>query len=568
MVPGGPDKTATGGLDIRRPGERLLQIRAIEADTCHEMLDSSLSTLSDTATPAAELDAALQALEVQIYLSTAGVSERAVELEERALAAGLVSRARRARLLHSDVLSRRGELEAALPLQLAVLSEAEASGDRMICARAQRMLASTYERLVDVPKSQAAAEAAVNLLAPDDPPCWHSEHMMVLAVFTSSRRRGAPDFSTFDEAVRLARIAGSDVLLLAALNNYAWTALEFSDERGVQLAIEMRELIDGKLEGWAPASVLDTIAVAFLQDGRLDEAAAAAEAAIARVPDVLEPSALPGCMLTLAEVERARGNLEKAEEQLHESRRLALAAQAPEFAALALKGLSELAAAGGDFEEAYNLLRLHLDEWARFQDEKSDARAATLQAIYGAETERRRRLEVEQLADTDPLTGLWNRRYLDRRLSELSGTPVTLALVDLDHFKQVNDSFSHDAGDAALRRVSDLLKLHVEFIKHAFAARLGGEEFVLVIPETGTQEALQLCQRVRAHVQATDWSPVARGLRISASIGLAVDQDGSVARSELLSRADAALYEAKRRGRNRVVDHADLSGASRVSPSH
>jgi diguanylate cyclase (GGDEF)-like protein len=561
MVPRAPDKTRTRTLDIRRQADEPLQIHATPADIGQEMIEAGLSTLSDSATPAAELDAALDALEPEVYLSTVGIAERAAELEAQALAVGLISRARRASLLRSDVLSRRGELEAALRLQLEVLREAEASSDRLICARAQRMLASTYERLVDVTQSQAAAEAAVNLLAPGDPPTWHAEHMMVLAVFTTSRRLGAPDFSTFEEAARLARRAESPILLGAVLNNYAWTALEFSDELGVKLAIELRELIGTELQGRGPSPWLDTVAVAFLKSGRLDDAASAAAEAVARAPETREPSALPGCMLTLAEIERVRGNLDEAERQLLEARRLALAAQAPEFAALALKGLSELAALSGDFEEGYKLLRQHLDEWARFQDEKSDARAATLQAIWGAEVERRRRLEVEQLADTDPLTGLWNRRYLERRLSELSGTPVALALVDLDHFKEVNDRFSHDAGDAALRRVSELLKLHVEFATHAFAVRLGGEEFVLVLPATDTQSAVQLCERVRAHVQATDWSPVARGLRMSASVGLAVDREGTVPRSQLLSRADAALYEAKRRGRNRVVDHADLSGS-------
>ena len=507
---------------------------------------------------AGELDRALSAAEVAIYLSTPGVPELADELERRARAAGLVSRARRARLLMSDALSRRGALDRSLAIQLAVLSDGEGDGDRAVCARTQCLLASTYDRLGDIPKSQAAAEAGVQLLDPADPPNWHAEHMMVLALFTCHRRRGTVDVTTFDEAVRLAREAGDRVLLVAVLNNYAYVALKASDPRGIRLAEQMQTLLDDPGDIATPSPWLDTIAEALLAAGRFDEALDTIEAAIAKAPqDMLEPDALPACMLTAAVIERARGNDAAAEERLLEVRRLAQELGVPEPAAVALKELSEIAAKGGDFEAAYTLLRAHLDEWSRYQTEQSERHAATIQAIYSTQVERERRLAVEQLADSDPLTGLWNRRYLDRRLAELAGQPISLALGDLDNFKQVNDGFSHDTGDTVLRRVSDLLRMHLDSAPHsgAFAARLGGDEFVLVFPGTDSQAARRQCERVRTHVQATEWALSAMALRITMSIGFVSDHDGRTPASVLLSRADACLYRAKRAGGNRIAAH-------------
>src|ERR1700756_3594665 len=111
------------------------------------------------------LDAELARAELDIYTTTAGMEERATELEERARAAELVSRVRRAQLLRSDVLSRRGELEEALRMQIATLTEAELDADRMASTRAHYQLANTYDRLAEQGKALQAAEECVRLLA-------------------------------------------------------------------------------------------------------------------------------------------------------------------------------------------------------------------------------------------------------------------------------------------------------------------------------------------------------------------------------------------------------------------
>ncbi|MDE3132222.1 MAG: hypothetical protein KGL16_13820, partial [Acidobacteriota bacterium] len=261
------------------------------------------------------LDAELARAETDIHLSTDGISERAAAIEARALAADLVSRVRRARLLGSDVLSRRGELEEALRIQLEMLTEAELDADRLVCARAHCLLAATYDRLAEPGKALLAAEESVRLLAPGDPVLWAAEHMMVLALCTSYWRHGSVDYTTFDEALRLGRELGEPVLLLAILNNYAYTALTHGDDHGAATVEEMRRIIRDELSGRCPSAWLDTIAVGLLAAGRLDEAAEISATAVALAPaDLTEPTLVPMCILTQAKIERARGNLGAAAE--------------------------------------------------------------------------------------------------------------------------------------------------------------------------------------------------------------------------------------------------------------
>ncbi len=161
----------------------------------------------------------------------------------------------------------------------------------------------------------------------------------------------------------------------------------------------------------------------------------------------------------------------------------------------------------------------------------------------------------ERQAHEDTLTGLANRRAFDARLAEAvagarcSGRPLCLAVVDIDHFKAINDRWSHAAGDEALKAVAHTLRETAR--ASDTVARWGGEEFALLLPDTELDAALALCERLRLAVQAIDCVGFAPGLRLSVSIGLAGDA-GFGHHERLLSRADAALYRAKQEGRNRV----------------
>lgn len=166
-------------------------------------------------------------------------------------------------------------------------------------------------------------------------------------------------------------------------------------------------------------------------------------------------------------------------------------------------------------------------------------------------------------ANQDALTGLYNRRYFDDTLAremaraKRDGTPVSLMVLDVDHFKQINDSHGHDAGDEVLRHIGQLL---LQSARQAdVACRLGGEEFCVLYPGMAlahaSERAEQLLQRLQGHVIATAAGP----LGVRASIGLAAYPGDAGTGSDLLAAADKALYAAKRSGRNRVVRHAELT---------
>lgn len=165
-----------------------------------------------------------------------------------------------------------------------------------------------------------------------------------------------------------------------------------------------------------------------------------------------------------------------------------------------------------------------------------------------------------ELAVTDPLTGLYNRRYLDAHLrstvarAEATDKPVCVLIFDIDHFKDVNDTHGHDAGDDVLREFSDRLRRGVRGID--LVARYGGEEFLLVMPETDRGFAATVAERLRCEVEKVPFDTRSGSLSVTVSIGIAEWQGGSDTAEALIKRADNALYSAKRAGRNRVVASA------------
>lgn len=167
--------------------------------------------------------------------------------------------------------------------------------------------------------------------------------------------------------------------------------------------------------------------------------------------------------------------------------------------------------------------------------------------------ERSRILERETLED--PLTGIANRRSFDLRLereierSRGSGEALVLAVADLDRFKVVNDELGHLVGDEVLRQSARLLRSHVR--ASDLVARIGGEEFALLLPGMSRESALLLCEEARVAFSREDWSHLHPQLRVTLSVGLAL-WDGESPPSELIARADERLYVAKRSGRNRV----------------
>lgn len=167
-----------------------------------------------------------------------------------------------------------------------------------------------------------------------------------------------------------------------------------------------------------------------------------------------------------------------------------------------------------------------------------------------------------ELAVTDPLTGLHNRRFMTAQLGALvkratqGGDPVAALMVDIDHFKRINDTFGHDIGDEVLREFAVRLATNVRAVD--LACRFGGEEFVVVMPDTKLDDAHRIAERLRRHIAGSPFhlAGLDEPLTVTISVGVAATQGEGDAPDALLKRADEAVYEAKAGGRNQVVAHA------------
>ena len=170
--------------------------------------------------------------------------------------------------------------------------------------------------------------------------------------------------------------------------------------------------------------------------------------------------------------------------------------------------------------------------------------------------------KLQSIAATDVLTGLVNRRQFNLRLNgEIARarrhqTPLSLALFDLDDFKKLNDFYGHPVGDKILRELGKLISQNIR--ECDVAARYGGEEFALILPETGEKEAYDLLERIRELIAQTVFCLPENPLTISMSVGVAELENTQNTTFELVERADVALYEAKRQGKNRVVSSSSL----------
>jgi two-component system cell cycle response regulator len=167
-----------------------------------------------------------------------------------------------------------------------------------------------------------------------------------------------------------------------------------------------------------------------------------------------------------------------------------------------------------------------------------------------------------ELAVTDQLTGLHNRRYMSGQLealvkrAALGGDPVAMLLIDIDHFKKINDGFGHDVGDEVLREFAVRLASNVRAID--LPCRFGGEEFVVVMPDTSLNDAERIAERIRLHVAGSPFRVMGGQelLSVTISIGVAATLGETDRPDALIKRADEAVYEAKARGRNRVIARA------------
>src|SRR3712207_84416 len=305
---------------------------------------------------------------------------------------------------------------------------------------------------------------------------------------------------------------------------------------------------------------LDTIARALIGRDRLEEAEAVLQPGSR--PEALDASpdgdAGADFLLTLATVRRRLGRVTRAQQNLDECVRRCDRHGLTSIRVRAHQEQAELHAAGQDFRAAFEEHKRYSRQALDLQSAQRDARARALQAMYETTEARRQSRRYRELSLRDPLTGLYNRRYVDEQFAGLltgavdraTGRPVTVsvALLDLDHFKRVNDTWSHEVGDQVLRTIGALL-LQAESDgpgdARSFAARMGGEEFLLVVVGAEPSAAAAHLEALRQVVAAHPWDQVADGLAVTVSVGLAsCTGTPAPAPAELLGRADAHLYRA------------------------
>jgi two-component system cell cycle response regulator len=164
---------------------------------------------------------------------------------------------------------------------------------------------------------------------------------------------------------------------------------------------------------------------------------------------------------------------------------------------------------------------------------------------------------LKQLSNTDPLTLIYNRRYMmsvlgkELQRAERKRSHLSIVMIDIDHFKRVNDKYGHQSGDQVLTTLADLSQAGLR--SYDFVSRYGGEEFVLTLPETVHEDALMIAERLRARIQNHTYAGSLKGLATTASMGVATyPADGITSVSDLIREADEAMYRAKTAGRNRV----------------
>ncbi|WP_229069694.1 GGDEF domain-containing protein [Actinoplanes sp. DH11] len=517
-----------------------------------------MTTETVSCVPALEaLERSIEELEGRPMSQFRTVRAPAEALERQARELGADELAQRALLLLAAVLLREGRTGEGGQLAHQVRSWAELHDSPYVRARAHRELSIFYRAVGDFSEGLTHAVQGVAVLPDDVPGNVRARHLLSLSVALEEGGSPMDGERRAREALTLAATAGDTELTLLVLNNLAYSAFELDDEPSARLLVGQMREIQQRTGHRFGANELDTMARVELMGGRYAAVEALLQPVLADQVAANEGDAVAECLLTLALARRQNGRYEKAQEALDSARVLCAERELAAVSARVREEQAALFAATGRFAEAYEEHRVFHAEAAALHSAQRDARARALQAVFEANEARRDSEHFREMAHRDPLTGLHNRRYINERVPDLlldaaaKCLPFSLAIIDLDHFKRVNDTLSHSTGDTVLQHVAELLTEAA--CGSAFAARMGGEEFLLVYPGVDAAEATERCERLRLRIRAHGWEPITGNLPVTTSVGVTTTPDGRGTFSALLSEADRNLYTAKRDGRDRVV---------------
>jgi diguanylate cyclase (GGDEF)-like protein len=419
----------------------------------------------------------------------------------------------RARALQGAVSLHRGDLQGAL--ELAVDAQHYLLQTTDSAARCEVAALKAQVSFFSGSYSDALREAELTVRVADESPDQDLRIFARRAACLVFGNVGVPDWDQrLEELLRLSVDAGDPWEEAISRNDLACYLHETGDlegaEREIERALAVAHSVPG-LNNFALGVLHSTRADIRLLGERPEAALQDAEAAIGRLLESGDPNPYVFGVTVRAQVQLS---LERATLEAREARRH-----------------SELLnAKNRQLAEAHTEL---------------ERRANELETLHA---------QLREQAERDPLTGVHNRRYLARALERLTheraAGQLSLAVLDVDHFKTINDSFGHAAGDEVLIRIARLLCDHLR--ESDSIIRSGGEEFIILMPRTAALAATACCERIRRAVNTEAWSSVADGLNVTTSLGVATT-DCPNDLEAVIRLADERLYEAKRNGRDRVV---------------
>jgi diguanylate cyclase (GGDEF)-like protein len=515
---------------------------------------------------------------VRLAQQCAELADLAGDPEQAALALALLS-------FHH---LRLGECEASIAVGRRALLQFVASGDMLAQSRIHSTLALAHfnaelnkEALAHAVESLATARACGDVLAQ----CWALTRMGIAHEALDRIEQG---LHYTRQAHQLALQLNDAEVIFATLNNlarggrhlgerlvdrgedpapafhqalaYAEAALAVAEQTGHRFYLAMSLAGAGNLFGLL---------------GRADQAMTYLERALKMAVSHGFRSVELDTELHIAGVLRGRGKLEAVCAGLKAQLERFDGNTEIRFAVKAHRLLYEMLKSQGLFEDAlthheqfYLLERREREALADMQSrilinsaELDQARVAAERAGLEATAQRQRAEALDAIAHLDALTGLHNRRYVDVHLPRLAvsaqgrGMPLCISLLDIDHFKRVNDLHGHAVGDLVLVQVAQLMRCVVG--ADDLTVRQGGEEFLIVFVDTPMAGAAEKCEVLRLAVQDHDWEAIQAGLKITVSLGLSPQEEGETL-DKWFARTDAALYRAKNQGRNRVVHALDV----------
>ncbi|WP_412746147.1 diguanylate cyclase [Krasilnikovia sp. MM14-A1004] len=505
------------------------------------------------------LSAALLAMEEQLTPDAAAGHAAAVDLERQATALGDESLIMRARLCRTSMGVRIGEISGVAREVYDIQQWAADHGDRLLEARAHGMCALIQRLSGDAAKRLEHSVSAIELLdetASVFMQIWHRTRLADALADT-----GAMDAARlrYRQAEELARKAQMWDLLNVVHNNWAHYEYECGDVVRAREVIS-RMIKDADAHGLElDPPTLHTVGEVQAANGEYAEAEQTMLTCIARYEaGQMEAVAdLVYYRLTLARARRGLGDVVRAQESLDACRELCTELGLQALLVEVHEEQADLYADRGDHVAAFAELKKFIAARESVRSQEREAQAQARQAMFETSEAREQAERFREQARRDPLTGLHNRRYADEELPALIARDpgMSLAIADIDHFKRINDQLSHDTGDQVLVQVAKLLETGLTAaVPAGFAARLGGEEFLLALPATPVDIATAILDDIRRAIGGHDWHDITEGLPVTVSIGVAgVSETSPPSQSATLATADRNLYAAKREGRNRVV---------------